>query len=223
MNILGISAYYHDSAAALIVDGRIESAAQQERFSRRKHDARFPVDAIEYCLQASSIGICDMDRIVFYDKPLVKFERLLETYVAFAPRGFKSFLMSMPVWLKEKLYLKTLLKKELAALAGIKPGALPPLLFAEHHQSHAASAFYPSPFENAAVLCMDGVGEWATTSVWQGERQPPGTAVGNPFSAFARPAVLGVHVLHRLQGEFRRVQTDGARTVRRTEIRRTDP
>jgi carbamoyltransferase len=168
MNILGISAYYHDSAAALIVDGRIESAAQQERFSRRKHDARFPVDAIEYCLQASSIGICDMDRIVFYDKPLVKFERLLETYVAFAPRGFKSFLMSMPVWLKEKLYLKTLLKKELAALAGIKPGALPPLLFAEHHQSHAASAFYPSPFENAAVLCMDGVGEWATTSVWQG-------------------------------------------------------
>ena len=169
MNILGISAYYHDSAAALIVDGRIESAAQQERFSRRKHDARFPVDAIEYCLQASSIGICDLDRIVFYDKPLVKFERLLETYVAFAPRGFKSFLMSMPVWLKEKLYLKTLLKKELAALAGIKPGALPPLLFAEHHQSHAASAFYPSPFENAAVLCMDGVGEWATTSVWQGD------------------------------------------------------
>jgi carbamoyltransferase len=169
MNILGISAYYHDSAAALIVDGRIDSAAQQERFSRRKHDARFPVDAIEYCLQASSIGISGLDRIVFYDKPLVKFERLLETYVAFAPRGFKSFLMSMPVWLKEKLYLKTLLKKELAELAGIKTGALPPLLFAEHHQSHAASAFYPSPFESAAVLCMDGVGEWATTSVWLGD------------------------------------------------------
>ncbi len=168
MNILGISAYYHDSAAALIVDGRIDSAAQQERFSRRKHDARFPTDAIEYCLNAASIGITDLDRIVFYDKPLVKFERLLETYVAFAPRGFQSFLMSMPVWLKEKLYLKTQLKKELAALAGIKPGALPPLLFAEHHQSHAASAFYPSPFEAAAVLCMDGVGEWATTSVWQG-------------------------------------------------------
>jgi carbamoyltransferase len=168
MRILGISAYYHDSAAALIVDGHIVSAAQQERFSRCKHDAHFPADAITYCLKSSNIGISDLDRIVFYDKPLVKFERLLETYVTFAPRGFKSFLMSMPVWLKEKLYLKTLLKKELASLACIKPGALPPLLFAEHHQSHAASAFYPSPFETAAVLCMDGVGEWATTSVWQG-------------------------------------------------------
>jgi len=168
MKILGISAYYHDSAAALVVDGRIVSAAQQERFSRRKHDARFPADAIDFCLHSASVNLGELDRIVFYDKPLIKFERLLETYVAFAPRGFRSFLMSMPVWLKEKLYLKTLLKKELAALAGIRTGALPPLLFAEHHQSHAASAFYPSPFENAAVLCMDGVGEWATTSVWQG-------------------------------------------------------
>ena len=154
MYILGISAYYHDSAAALIKDGEIISAAQEERFSRKKHDARFPVHAIMSCLAQADIGVCDLKNIVFYDKPLVKFERLLETYLSYAPKGFRSFVRAMPVWLKDKLYLKQTLKKELATLAGCKVDALPQLLFTEHHQSHAASAFYPSPFLNAAVLCL---------------------------------------------------------------------
>ncbi|MEH2026165.1 carbamoyltransferase family protein [Nostoc sp.] len=169
MRILGISAYYHDSAAALVVDGDIVAAAQEERFSRKKHDARFPKGAIAYCLKQAGIGLSEVDQIVFYDKPLVKFERLLETYLAYAPKGLGSFIAAMPVWLKEKLYLKTLLKKELATLGDCKKVQLPQLLFTEHHQAHAASAFFPSPFERAAVLCLDGVGEWATTSVWLGE------------------------------------------------------
>ncbi|MEG4166069.1 MULTISPECIES: carbamoyltransferase [unclassified Microcoleus] len=169
MNILGISAYYHDSAAALIRDGEIIAAAQEERFSRKKHDARFPKNAIAYCLKEAKIDLRELDRIVFYDKPLVKFERLLETYLAYAPQGFRSFLAAMPIWLKEKLYLKTMLKKDLAAIANCKTNKLPSLLFTEHHQSHAASAFFPSPFQKAAVLCLDGVGEWATTSVWLGD------------------------------------------------------
>ena len=167
-SILGISAYYHDSAAALLKDGELVAAAQQERFTRKKHDAGFPGHAISYCLDAEGLSLNDLDRIVFYDKPLIKFERLLETYLSYAPNGFRSFVAAMPVWLKEKLYLKTVLKKELADLAGCKPKDLPPLLFAEHHQSHAASAFFFSPFERAAVLCLDGVGEWATTSTWLG-------------------------------------------------------
>ena len=166
--ILGISAYYHDSAAALLMDGEIAAAAQQERFSRKKHDSRFPEDAIRYCLEAENLELCDLDRIVFYDKPLIKFERLLETYLSYAPNGFLSFVAAMPVWLKEKLYLKTVLKNELAAIGNCKTKDLPTLLFAEHHQSHAASAFFFSPFERAAVLCLDGVGEWATTSTWLG-------------------------------------------------------
>ena len=169
MNLLGISAHYHDSAAALIRDGDIIAAAQEERFTRKKHDAGFPQHAISYCLAEGGIGIADLDGIVYYDKPLIKFERLLETYMSYAPRGFQSFVMAMPVWLKEKLYLKTVLKRELAALADCKVEELPRLLFTEHHQAHAASAFYPSPFEKAAILCMDGVGEWATTSVWLGD------------------------------------------------------
>ena len=169
MNILGISAYYHDSAAALIRDGEIIAAAQEERFSRKKHDARFPKNAIAYCLKEAKIDLRELDRIVFYDKPLVKFERLLETYLAYAPQGFRSFLAAMPIWLKEKLYLKTMLKRDLAAIANCKTNQLPSLLFTEHHQSHAASAFFPSPFQKAAVLCLDGVGEWATTSVWLGD------------------------------------------------------
>jgi len=167
-NILGISAYYHDSAAALLKNGELVAAAQQERFSRKKHDARFPGDAIRYCLESENLRLDDLDRIVFYDKPLIKFERLLETYLSYAPRGFRSFVAAMPVWLKEKLYLKSVLKKELSQLGGCKPAELPPLLFAEHHQSHAASAFFFSPFERAAILCLDGVGEWATTSTWLG-------------------------------------------------------
>ena len=169
MNILGISAFYHDSAAALIVDGNIVAAAQEERFTRKKHDPGFPVNAVEYCLAESGIGLKDVDYITFYDKPLVKFERLLETYLAFAPKGFRSFVAAMPVWLKEKLFLKDMLKKDLAAIGGMSKQELPVLLFNEHHKSHAASAFYASPFDKAAVLCLDGVGEWATSSVWLGE------------------------------------------------------
>lgn len=169
MYTLGLSAYYHDSAAALIRDGEIVSASQEERFSRKKHDARFPKNAINSCLDQAGIKIGDLEQIVFYDKPLVKFERLLETYLSYAPKGFRSFIAAMPVWLKEKLYLKATLKKELAALAECKVPELPQLLFAEHHQSHAASAFYPSPFEKAGVLCLDGVGEWATTTTWLGD------------------------------------------------------
>jgi len=169
MNLLGISAHYHDSAAALISDGKIIAAAQEERFTRKKHDPGFPENAVRYCLQEAGLTINDLDGMVYYDKPLIKFERLLETYLSYAPRGFQSFVMAMPVWLKEKLYLKSVLKKELAAIAGCKVAELPRLLFTEHHESHAASAFYPSPFEKAAVLCMDGVGEWATTSVWLGD------------------------------------------------------
>jgi carbamoyltransferase len=167
-NILGISAYYHDSAAALLRDGALVAAAQEERFTRKKHDPRFPRHAIRYCLEANGLRIEDLDRVVFYDKPLVKFERLLETYLNYAPHGVRSFLAAMPVWLKEKVYLKTTLRKELAELGRCTTQQLPPLLFAEHHQSHAASAFYFSPFERAAVLCLDGVGEWATTSAWLG-------------------------------------------------------
>ena len=171
MNILGISAYYHDSAAALLRDGELVAAAQEERFSRKKHDARFPTHATEYCLAEGKVALQEIDYVVFYDKPLLKFDRLLETYLAYAPRGFKSFAMAMPIWLKEKLYLKKLLRDELATIAGCKVKELPRLMFTEHHQAHAASAFFPSPFERAAVLCMDGVGEWATASVWLGEGQ----------------------------------------------------
>ena len=163
MRILGISAFYHDSAAALIEDGRIVAAAQEERFSRKKHDARFPANAIRYCLAEGGAGLGGVDHVVFYDKPFLKFERLVETYLTFAPRGFKSFRMAIPLWLREKLFLKDLLKKELQKLDGHR-GWNGKLLFSEHHLSHAASAFFPSPFEEAVVLTMDGVGEWATTS-----------------------------------------------------------
>jgi len=168
-SILGISAYYHDSAAALMRDGELIAAAQEERFSRKKHDARFPRHAIEYCLQEAGLTLESVDQIVFYDKPLVKFERLLETYLSYAPRGLRSFIAAMPIWLKEKLYLKSTLKKELGELGQLKAAQLPQLMFAGHHQSHAASAFYFSPYDSAAVLCLDGVGEWATTSAWLGK------------------------------------------------------
>jgi carbamoyltransferase len=167
--ILGISAYYHDSAAALLKDGEVVAAAQQERFTRKKHDEGFPAEAIEYCLAEAGISFSELSQVVFYDKPLVKFERLLETYLSYAPKGFRSFIAAMPIWLKEKLYLKTTLKRELSALADCKATELPPLMFAGHHQSHAASAFYFSPYDKAVVLCLDGVGEWATTSAWLGD------------------------------------------------------
>jgi carbamoyltransferase len=164
MRILGISAFYHDSAAALVEDGRIVAAAQEERFTRKKHDASFPTHAVEYCLHACGGRLAPVDFIAFYDKPFLKFERLLETYLAFAPRGFTSFSTAMPVWLREKLFQKALLKKRLRAYAPSFDWERR-LLFTEHHQSHAASAFFASPFEEAVVLTMDGVGEWATTSV----------------------------------------------------------
>jgi carbamoyltransferase len=165
VRILGISAFYHDSAAALLRDGEIIAAAQEERFTRRKHDARFPAYAIRYCLAEEGIGLDAIDWIVFYEKPFLKFERLLETYLAFALRGLRSFQMAMPLWLREKLFQKTLLREELQRIGGDDQDWERKLLFAEHHLSHAASAFFPSPFEEAAVLTLDGVGEWATTSL----------------------------------------------------------
>jgi carbamoyltransferase len=168
--ILGISAYYHDSAACLIHEGGIVAAAQEERFNRKKHYPGFPVQAVSYCLREGNVRLSDLRCVAFYDKPLLKFERLLHTYLSFAPRGLRSFWAAMPVWLKEKLFLKSLLKRELGALT--PEGAqseLPPIVFGEHHESHAASAFYPSPFDRAAILCLDGVGEWATTSAWIGQ------------------------------------------------------
>lgn len=164
MDVVGISALYHDSAAVLVRDGEIIAAAQEERFTRRKHDARFPHHALKYCLCEAGIGAKDVDFVAFYDKPFLKFERLLETYLAFTPRGFPSFRMALPVWLREKLFLKDLLIKELKAFSeGVDWHKR--LLFGEHHLSHAASAFYPSPFNEAAVLTLDGVGEWATSSL----------------------------------------------------------
>ncbi|MBF0309512.1 MAG: carbamoyltransferase [Magnetococcales bacterium] len=170
MRILGISAYYHDSAAALVVDGEIIAAVQEERLSRKKHDASFPKQAITACLDQGGTTLAEVDWVVFYDKPFLKFERLLETYLAFAPRGFTSFRMSMMVWIKEKLFQKKLLVRELRTFDPSFSETR--LLFAEHHQSHAASAFFPSPFEEAAVLTLDGVGEWATSScgIGQGNR-----------------------------------------------------
>jgi carbamoyltransferase len=168
VKILGISAFYHDSAAAAVVNGAIVAAAQEERFTRKKHDAGFPINAVRYCLEASGAALADFDRIVFYDKPFLKFERLLDTYVAFAPRGFNSFRMAMPLWLREKLFQKDLLFKELKQIDA-STNILDKMLFTEHHLSHAASAFFPSPFEKAAVLTLDGVGEWATAALAIGE------------------------------------------------------
>ena len=167
MRILGISAFYHDSAAALLCDGEIVAAAQEERFTRKKHDSRFPSHAVEFCLSHAGVDLSAVDYIVFYDKPFLKFERLLETYVAFAPRGLRSFQMAIPLWVREKLFQRSLLQDELKRF-GENFDWIHRLLFAEHHQSHAASAFYPSPFEDALILTMDGVGEWATTSVARG-------------------------------------------------------
>ncbi len=161
MNILGISAFYHDSAVALIIDGKIVSAAQEERFSRKKHDHRFPNNAVDFCLAEAELSIDDIDLVAFYDKPFLKFERILETYLTYAPKGIKSFIKAMPVWIKEKLWIKEIIKSELNYSGKI--------LFSEHHQSHAASAFYPSPFQDAAFITFDGVGEWTTTSIGVGE------------------------------------------------------
>jgi carbamoyltransferase len=191
VRILGISAFYHDSAAALLEDGRIVAAAQEERFTRKKHDARFPLHAIRYCLSEGGIALGDLDRVVFYDKPFVKFERLLETYLTFAPRGYKTFRMAIPLWLREKLFLKDLLLKELRKIS--RNGKWnEELLFSEHHLSHAASAFFPSPFDEAIVLTMDGVGEWATTSA----------AIGKGNSLEVRKEIHFPHSLGFLYSAF---------------------
>jgi carbamoyltransferase len=170
MYILGLSAFYHDSAACIIHDGVIIAAAQEERFTRIKHDPSFPVNAILFCLAQANITPSEVDYVVFYEKPYLKFERILETYFAFAPKGFKSFAKSLPLWLKEKLFQKGLIKKQLSKLFNSTEDWGGKLLFSEHHLSHAASAFYPSPFESAAVLTLDGVGEWSTTSLSIGKR-----------------------------------------------------
>jgi len=218
--ILGISALYHDSAAALIIDGNIIAAAQEERFTRIKHDPSFPHNAIEYCLNTAQIELEDIDAIVFYDKPLLKFERLLETYLAHSPRGFSSFARAMPIWLKEKLYFKPLLRRECRALvhrrrahtdntsieaqiAKEKTPVIPVLGFSEHHLSHAASAFYPSPFQRAAVLCLDGVGEWATSSAWIGEKacgsgSPSTTATATSPTSQRLTPLWEIHFPHSL-------------------------
>jgi carbamoyltransferase len=168
MRVLGISAFYHDSAAALVDEGRIVAAAQEERFTRKKHDPSFPHNAIAYCLKEAKVKLDELDHVVFYDKPFLKFERLMETYIALAPRGFRSFKMAVPLWLREKLFQKSLLRRELHEFSESFDGENQ-LLFCEHHLSHAASAFYPSPFKNAVILTMDGVGEWATTSAGSGD------------------------------------------------------
>jgi len=168
MNILGISAFYHDSAACLIQDGKIVAAAQEERFTRIKHDAAFPINSVKYCLEFSGLTIDDLDAIVFYDKPFLKFERLLETYLSFAPKGVRSFITAIPVWLKEKMFLKKLIYDSLKEVGEYEKEDVK-LLFPEHHLSHAASAFYPSKFEEAAILTIDGVGEWATASICHGK------------------------------------------------------
>ncbi len=189
--ILGISCFYHDSAAALVSDGEIMVAVQEERFSRKKHDSRFPINSIKYCLQSQNIDLRDIQAIVYYEKPFLTFERLLETYLGTAPRGMRSFIAAMQVWLKEKLFLKSILKKKFKNLQkDLAPNAepyIPEFLFSEHHQSHAAAAFYPSPFEDAVVLCMDGVGEWATTSAWIGK----GNKI-NPLWEISFPHSLGL-------------------------------
>ena len=186
--ILGISCFYHDSAAVLICDGEIISAVQEERFSRKKHDSRFPENAVKYCLKSNNLDLRDIKNIIYYEKPLLTFERLLETYLAVAPRGGRSFIAAMQVWLKEKLFLKSELKKSFKIIkkeiSKTKEPYIPEILFAEHHQSHAAAAFYPSPFKEAVILCMDGVGEWATTSAWigSGNKIKPLWEIGFPHS-----------------------------------------
>ena len=169
MHILGISAFFHDSAAALIEDGNIIAAAQEERFSRIKHDDRFPIHAIKFCLDFASISVDDLECVVFYDKPFLKFERLLETYLSNSPKGLFSFIKAMPLWLKQKLFLKKIIRQELKTLTGNDTGKLK-ILFTEHHLSHAASAYYPSSFEESAIVTIDGVGEWATTSISKADK-----------------------------------------------------
>tara|TARA_A100001388_G_scaffold277509_1_gene269072 strand:+ start:102 stop:1958 length:1857 start_codon:yes stop_codon:yes gene_type:complete len=177
MKVLGISAYYHDSAAALIIDGEIIAAVQEERFSRKKHDSNFPRQSLIYCLESNNLSLLDIDIVIYYEKPLLTFERLLETHLGVAPKGFRSFIKAIQVWLKKKLFIKAEIRNQLKSIQEeifnqkINRNNLPKLLFSEHHLSHASAAFYPSPFKDSAILCLDGVGEWATTSAWYGNQK----------------------------------------------------
>jgi len=218
MRVLGISAFYHDSAAALVEDGRVIAAAQEERFTRKKFDANYPRHAIDYCLNHERLKLKDIDYVSFYDKPFLKFERLLETYLAFSPRGFASFRMALPLWLREKLFLKSLLADELKALEPDYDWEKR-LVFPEHHLSHAASAFYPSPFEHAAVLTMDGVGEWATTSaaVGHGQNLAIHKEIHFPHSLGLLYAAFTYYT-----GEFGRIQGHGTRALWHPAFRAAD-
>ena len=189
-HILGLSAFYHDSAAALVRDGEIIAAAQEERFTRRKHDPAFPSNAVAYCLEEAGIDARDLDLVAFYERPEVKLDRLIETFLEYAPHGFELFQEAMPVWAQLKLHLPQRLGIEL-------PGLRAPLYFADHHESHAASAFFPSPFEEAAILTLDAVGEWATSTLGVGARQSRRAQSRAAVSTFAGDALLGVHVLRR--------------------------
>ncbi len=205
--ILGISAFYHDSAAALVVDGEIVAAAQEERFTRRKHDSDFPQRAIEYCLSAAGLLSEQLDYVGFYDKPLTKFERLLETYLAYSPAGFRSFRLAMPLWLKQKLHLPREMDQ------GLHRGYRGRYVFTDHHESHAASAFFPSPFEEAAILTLDGVGEWSTTcsGIGRGNKLELDEEIRFPHSLGL--VVFRLHLLHRVSRQQRRIQADGARAL----------
>ena len=185
-----------------MVDGKIVAAAQEERFTRKKHDPSFPASAVRYCLTEANISADELDHVVFYEKPFLKFERLLETYLAFAPRGFQSFRKAIPVWLKEKLFQKSVLRDHLRKIDDSIDWEAK-LLFADHHQSHAASAFFASPFSELAILTLDGVGEWTTTSAGYGKDNTLDLRSGDQFPALDRAALFRLHLLHRLQGQFR--------------------
>ena len=211
--ILGLSAFYHDSAAALLRDGAIVAAAQEERFSRRKHDEGFPSGAVEYCLRTAGCRAADLDYVGFYDKPLAKFDRLMRTYLAFAPRGYQSLRRSAPaVAAAPSCRIPRALDR---GLGGAYAGSY---VFTDHHESHAASAFFPSPFDEAAILTLDGVGEWSTASFGRRARQPHRVDARDALPAFAGTALLGVHLLHGLQGQQRRVQGDGPGPLRRATV-----
>ena len=190
MNILGISAFYHDSAACLVHDGKIAAAVQEERFTRKKHDHSFPINAIKFCLQYDGLSVNDIDYVTFYDKPFQKFERILETYLSYAPVGFRSFIKAIPLWIKQKIWMKELIKKEL--------GYRGKVIFTEHHESHAAAAFFPSPFQEAAFLTMDGVGEWATTSYGIGKDNNVSIMAEIHFPHSLGLLYLGIYILYRI-------------------------
>ena len=225
--ILGISAFYHDSAACLVIDGEIVAAAQEERFTRKKHDPGFPSHACRYCLSEAGLKPSELTLVGFYEKPLTKFDRLLDTYLDYAPRGWSSFIQAMPLWMKEKLWMGDTIRRELANLeapdddkaAKQLAKAFPwKVMFGDHHESHAASAFYPSPFEEAAIVTVDGVGEWATASLGLGRGIRAHAAEAAALPRLARPALQRAHLLHRLQGELGRVQGDGPGPVRRAAL-----